>query len=107
MELLERGQLAQSGEFILRVKVAMLRAASALAAAADSGKVAYDISQRYAVQVLNNPDSKVNAFAYAVAAAPGITATATDSDIEFTVNSMFNLFAGVTPAQVIKDKILV
>ncbi len=99
MTFLERSKLANNGEFYLKVKLAMIKAAVAVASEADNGKMAYDIRQSYAVRVLNNPDEKVRAFCFAVVTNAAITESSSDSDIEFTVNSLFSSFAGVTPAQ--------
>ncbi len=104
MTFLERSELANDGEFYHKVKLAMIKAAVAVAAESDSGKVAYDIRQGYATRLLNDPDSRVRAFCFAVVTNVAITASSSDNDIEFTINSLFNPFAGVTSAQVIKDK---
>lgn len=50
----------------------------------------------YANRLLLNPSLESQAVAYGVAAQPAIIGPdATDSDIEFTISSMFNAWAGV------------
>lgn len=98
MSLLSAGQLAQDGDFRLKVKIAMISAAKDVAASAPTAFLDYAKRQAYAVQVLNEPDYKLNPFCFAVAANPAITSASTDSDIQFTVNSVFDSLAGVKPS---------
>lgn len=98
MSLLSAGQLAQSGEFIAKVRVAMSVAAKAVAAEAETNFIAYQKRHDFAVALLNYPESKLTAFCYAVVANPAIDAQSDDGAIEFTVNSVFDSFAGVKPS---------
>lgn len=98
MSLLINGQLAQDGEFRLRVKMAMVTAAKDVAAETETTKVLYQKRFDYARQILNEPEYKLNAFAFAVASNPVITSESVDGDIQFTVNSIFSSMAGVKPS---------
>jgi hypothetical protein len=50
----------------------------------------------YANKVLLNPSLQSQAIAFGVAAQPGITGPeASDSDIEFTINAMWDAWSGV------------
>jgi hypothetical protein len=95
MSLLTNGQLAQDGEFKLRVKMAMVGTAKDVSAETPTQFIAYVKRANYATVVMNTPDEKVTAFAYAVASNPVINGSSSDSDIQFTVNSLFNALAGV------------
>lgn len=107
MSLITAGQLAQDGGFKLRVKVAMISAAKDVAAEAETIYVAYAKRQAYAVQILNDPEYKVNAFAYAVAANPAITDQSVDGDIQFTVNSIFGSMAGVKASDATTEVVVI
>lgn len=97
MSFLTAGQLAQQGDFKLRVKIAMITAAQAIQTETQTNKMDYQKRNAFAVLVLNEPDFKLDAFAFGVASNPAITSGSLDSDIQFTVNSIFPSYAGVKP----------
>lgn len=96
MSLIDQAHLALDGVFRDRVRVAMIQAAESVQA--ESTGTANDTNRsNYAKSILNNPDAYVSAFSSAVAADPnnaGITSASSDSDIQFTVNAVFNALAG-------------
>ena len=62
----------------------------------DTTVVGHTERAAYANKVLLNPSLQSQAIAFGVAAQPGITgADATDNDILFTVNSLWNAWSGV------------
>jgi hypothetical protein len=78
-------------------KVRQLLCKAAIAVAAEEAATAHHQTRSaYSFAVLGNPVAAGQAAAYAVATNSGLTTTPSDSDLEFTVNSMFNAFAGVT-----------
>lgn len=78
-------------------KVRQLLCKSAVAVAAEEAATAHHVTRSaFAFAVLGNPTAAGAAAAYAVATNSGLTTTPSDNDLEFTVNSMFNAFAGVT-----------
>jgi hypothetical protein len=86
--------------FGAKVKNALLKAATA-AVGEGTGtypQAAVDKRHSFGVSVINSPDSYATTLKYAVASNPAIHEFSTESDIEFTVNSMFNDFAAVTAA---------
>lgn len=61
--------------------------------------VGHDVRAAYANKVLLNPATHGGPIAMAVAAQPGIEGPeATDSDIQFTVNSLWDALSGNSPA---------
>lgn len=90
MELIKQFKLAMNDEFITRVQQAMVTAAIAIAAEKDPSPR----RASYATQILNDPQSHRMRFAFGVAANPAIDDMCTDDEIQFTVNSIFNAYAG-------------
>ncbi len=87
--------LAQNQTFIERVTMAMMQAAIAIAN--ESAAAAnHALRARHAARVLNEPQHFAPGFALGVASNPAITAESTDSDIQFTVNSNWDAFAGTS-----------
>ncbi len=87
--------LAQDQTFVQRVTVAMMQAAIAIAnesAAAPN----HALRARHAARVLNEPEHFAPGFALGVVSNAAITAESTDSDIQFTVNSNWDAFAGTS-----------
>lgn len=91
--------LAQDPVWMSRVTTAIVRAATDISAEVHSPEVPYDTYRArasLAAQVLNGPTRYREPFSWAVASQPGITGPeATDSDIQFTVNSLWDAMAGV------------
>lgn len=92
--LIDIADLADYPPFIRRVT------AASVMAAVDVGSETYDGTQyrimrrALATQVLKNAENWGSVFAWGVAANPAITADSPDSDIEFTVNSLWDALAG-------------
>lgn len=87
--------LAKQQTFVQKVTVAMIQAAIAIA----NESVAtpnHDLRARHAARVLNEPEHFAPGFALGVASNPAIKAESTDSDIQFTVNSNWDAFAGTS-----------
>ena len=90
-------QLTWTADAANIAKVRQLLCKAALAIAAEDPTPAnHDLRSAYAFAVLGNPEAAAAIAVFAVATNPGLTATPTDNDLEFTVNSMVNAFAGVT-----------
>ena len=87
---LEQAELARSDDFRVRVQQAIVKASVAIGAE----ELPDYRRASYSTQVLNNPDYYAQKFVFGVASNATITAESTDNDIEFTVNSMFNAYAG-------------
>ncbi len=87
--------LAQDRTFVQRVTVAMIQAAIAIANESAAGQN-HTLRARHAARVLNEPEHFAPGFALGVASNPAITAESTDSDIQFTVNSNWDAFAGTS-----------
>jgi hypothetical protein len=95
----ESAYLAGYPAFVDRVRVAMVTAATQV------GQETPDVTTEYrrlrrglSTNVLADPNGWAPKFALAVATNPVITVTSTDSDIQFTVDSMWDAFAGAGPA---------
>ena len=95
MTLTEQVTAMSDAEFVGRVTQATILAAIAvMAESADT--VGHSIRTAYANAVLAAPTVAGGAMARGVVTNAGIASTAaSDSDIQFTVNSMINAFAGV------------
>jgi hypothetical protein len=89
-----RQRLAFDTVFISRVQHAMLKAAINVQAEA-SNTTNHTNRSGYAHAVLNDPNRYGPLFAQGVVTNASITDTSTDSDIEFTVNSLWDAYAGV------------
>jgi len=87
-------ELAMAPSFVIRVQGAMVKSAIAVAAE-DPATEGHVTRVQWATQVLRDPQHYAARMAYGVAANPAITADSTDADIEFTVNSVWNAYAGV------------
>lgn len=80
-------------------KVRQLLAKASVAIMAESAATAgHDVRVAYALAVLGNPTAAGAAYTVSVATNSGLTTTPSDADLEFTVNSMFNAFAGYAAA---------
>ena len=84
-------------EFGAKVKNALLKAAiDAVGEGTGTySQAAVDKRHSFGVSVINSPDSYATTLKYAIASNVAIHEFSADGDIEFTVNSMFNDFAGV------------
>lgn len=98
MTYLDQAALAANPDFQLRVKVAIATAATQVAGEAQGqlSAAVYAKRQTLAFDVLRDSPRWVERWAWAIVSNPAITGASTDSDIQFTVNSMWNDLAGVT-----------
>jgi hypothetical protein len=99
MAFIDQATLAIDPTFQARCRVAALKAATNVAAEGwDSGTVSYSryaMRRHLAPSILTQPSAHQETWAWAVAAQPAINAASTDADIEFTINSLWNHYAGV------------
>ncbi len=95
MSLETQYALAQDQTFVQRVTIAMMQAAIAVANESTAA-TNHALRARHAARVLNEPAHFAPGFALGVASNPAITAESTDSDIQFTVNSNWDAFAGTS-----------
>lgn len=87
--------LAIDDTFKQQVTMASQKTAAAVAAE-DPSNTYHDQRQAFGTQCMRNPVTMGATVAFSVAAQPGITTGATDGDIEFTVNALWNALAGVS-----------
>lgn len=99
MDFLGQIELAESGEFQARVRQAVITAAIEILAdrPANTPQAIALHAKRAALahSALIDPLAKQRAWAYAVASNVAISPTSTDSDLQWTVNAMWNAMAGV------------
>ncbi len=99
MDFLGQIALAEDGTFQARVRQAVITAAvEIMADAPENTPQAIAIHAKRAAlanRVLLDPTSLQRAWAYMVASNTAIDDTSTDSDLQWTVNSMWNAMAGV------------
>src|SRR3954466_3112459 len=98
MTYLDQASLASNADFQLKVKVAIATAATQVAgeAKASLSDAVYAKRQALAIDVLRESARWVERWAWAIVSNAAITSGSSDSDIQFTVNSMWNDLAGVT-----------
>jgi hypothetical protein len=97
--LSDAAYLAGHPEFIDKVKAATVLAATQVAQETSDVTTDYHRLRRaLSVNVLQDPEGWARRFSIAVATNAVITKDSSDSDIQFTVNSMFSAFAGAGPA---------
>lgn len=94
MTLEERYQLGSDPVWRARCQTAILQSSTDVMAE-DPATVGHAERLAFANKVLLNPSLQSAAVSFGIASQPGITAEATDSDIQFTCNAMFNAWAGV------------
>jgi hypothetical protein len=88
----QRDSMALNDSFQTRVRVATISASKDILAA--QGQAVELI--KYCELIISDPEGNhgwLSSVSYGVATAPGITLTATDSDIQFTVNSILPSYA--------------
>jgi hypothetical protein len=96
---IDQATLAKDATFRDKIRVAMVTAAIAIGGEALGGSdtVTYGKRQALAGQVLlGSGGNLLDVFAWAIAQNAAITSSSTDSDIQFTCNSIWNDIAGVT-----------
>jgi hypothetical protein len=100
MTFVEQAQLAEDGEFQARVRQAAITAAVGVMAERPANTPQaierHRLRAEFGRRLLNEPTSQQRALTMSVVSNPGIVgATATDADVQFTVNSMWDSWAGV------------
>ncbi|MEU8270832.1 hypothetical protein AB0B89_27200 [Sphaerisporangium sp. NPDC049002] len=98
MSYLTQAALASNADFQLKVKVAIATAAIDVGGEAQGQMSAavYGKRQALAADVLRESAKWVERFAWAITSNVAISEASSDSDLQFTVNSMWNDLAGVT-----------
>lgn len=94
MSYADLADLAQHPGFRARVRIAMITAGIAVGAETDDGSEYARLRRAHSVNLLLDQDNYGNRYAWAVASNPAISYTSSDSDIQFTVNSIFSAMAG-------------
>lgn len=91
MTNIERYQLAEDADFRLKVNVASISAANDILAGADRSQWLIN----YAQIVISEPSGNgwLSAISHGVVSNVAITDASSDSDIQFTVNSIFTKYA--------------
>jgi hypothetical protein len=92
--LSEIAYLSTYPPFTTRVEAAVIQAAINIGAEADDGSQYETLRRALATNVLQRPMSYVDLFNAPVAANPVITNESTDSDLQFTVASVWDAIAG-------------
>lgn len=98
MSFTDQATLAADTSFQLKVRVAVVTAAKDVMGE-DKGSMSDTVfgkRQQFAFQVINSSLGYLDRFVWAVVANPVITNASSDSDIQFTVNSLWDDLAGVT-----------
>jgi hypothetical protein len=94
----EQAALAADTSFRDKVRVAIVTSAVDVMGVAKGSMsdTVFGKRQSFAYQVISNSNGYVDRFAWSVVANVAITGASTDSDIQFTVNSLWNDLSGVT-----------
>ena len=100
MDFLGQIELAENGEFQARVRQAVITAAVVILTddRPDNTPQAIDLHKKRAAlasKILTDPLSSQRAWSYAIVSNVAIDEGSTDSDIQWTVNAMWNAMAGV------------
>jgi hypothetical protein len=99
MDFLGQIELSEDGTFQARVRQAAITAAVAIMADQPANTpqaiAKHALRAKLAVDVLRNPSSWARPMAAMVASNTVISAESTDSDIQWTLNSMWDALAGV------------
>lgn len=99
MGFTEQAALAQDETFRAKVRIALMTAVISVMGEAEGAfsSTEYGKRQTLAFDVLKAAGGGIllEAFSWGVAANPAVTASSTDSDIQFTVNSLIDDMAGV------------
>lgn len=90
-------QLATAASFVERVRGAIVKAAVAVGAELDDGTPRGQLRRSLSVRVLEDSAAWAPQFAWAVATNPSVSHDSPPNDIEYTVNSMWDAFAGAAP----------
>lgn len=103
MPALDKYQTCTNVDFRARVKILLIGSAIDIIGENPVGKSELFIKKRHelAVQILNNPDSYIDRFCFAIVSynSSTLTVNSPDSDIQWTINSLFSDIAGITFAE--------
>lgn len=100
MALIDQATLAEDATFVARVQMAAVQAALQIVGEDGTGDPALSYRrQSLGITVLQRPVEMALRFAWAVAANPVITTDSSDSDIQYTVTTIWNDLAGVTSVE--------
>ncbi len=98
----QRRELATNSQFLVKVRVAIVKVATDIAGEIPTAKTAKD-DKRHALTLLvlaqGGPGAFVGIFAEACAARGTLTIASTDADVEFTVASIWDDLSGVSGAE--------
>ncbi|TDQ01236.1 hypothetical protein [Labedaea rhizosphaerae] len=92
--LTDVADLAAYPPFIRRVTAATVKAAVAVGNEVYDGTQYRIMRRALATQVLKHAENWGEVFAWGVSANPAVNPDATDNDVEFTVNSLWDAMAG-------------
>lgn len=99
MTFLEQIQLAEDGEFQARVRQAAITAAAQIMADQPDNTpqaiAKHALRTKLALDVLRSPSAWARPIAAAVVTNVAISVESTDSDLQWTVNSLWDALAGV------------
>jgi hypothetical protein len=98
MALVDQAALAADATFRSKVRVAAVQAALAVQGETPTQHATVDAKRAaLAAAILQDGGAvKLDAFAWSVASNVAISGSSTDSDIQFTINSVFSDLAGAT-----------
>lgn len=100
---IRKWQIATSPDFKARIKVLLIGSCIDIIGEDPANKSSAYIEKRHslAVQILNSPEFFIERFAFAVVSYNSsiITTESSDSDIQWTINTVFSDIAGVTYAE--------
>lgn len=89
--------LAEHPRFLRTVTAMMVKAAVAVGAEVNDQSQRSLARHALSVNAIRDRDNYAEAFAWAAAVNPVITLESSDSDVEFTVNSVWDAVAGADP----------
>ena len=98
MSFRDNNDLAMTPAFVARVQGAMVKSAIAVSSE-DPATAGHATRVQWATQVLRDPAHYAARMVFGVAANPAITVESDDGAIEFTINSIWNAYAGVVTAE--------
>ena len=105
MTFLEQVTRAENGEFQMQVRqAAVTRAIEVMALVPDNTPEDIDIQRKRAAlarEVLLDSNRMARAFSPAVASNPGLADPFTDSDLQYTLNTYWDAFAGIIQPPVV------
>lgn len=105
MSAIDQAALARNDSFIDRVRILAAKAAIAVSSEAYGGQgqptaAQHNLRIAYANKYLLDPEKQSIVMVWGVASNPAITSQSIDSDLEFTINSIWDAYSGVAPAVV-------